>query len=156
MLSREDHIRKISSRKQRTEIGKYTFVNRTIMNWNRLPADLLASFPCKLNTFRKRVKKVVTNEWIRWGLTVNICIYCVLFAWLLYASLYFIILGTCYCMFAFYCIVLFTFNCIVFTFYCIMYVLFYVCIDCIVLFTFYCIVLLLLHNVALSFLSVLG
>jgi hypothetical protein len=61
-LSREDHSLKIRSRKQRTDIGKYSFVNRTIINWNQLPADLLASFPCKLNTFRKRVKKVVTNK----------------------------------------------------------------------------------------------
>jgi hypothetical protein len=61
-LSRENHSRKIRSRKQRTNIGKYSFVNRTIINWNKLPADLLASFPCKLNTFRKRVKKVVTNK----------------------------------------------------------------------------------------------
>jgi hypothetical protein len=38
------------------------FVNRTIMNWNKFPADLLASFPCNLNTFRKRAKKVVTNK----------------------------------------------------------------------------------------------
>jgi hypothetical protein len=50
-LSRGDHNRKIRSRKQRTDIGK--FVNRTIINWNQLPADLLASFPCKLNTFMK-------------------------------------------------------------------------------------------------------
>jgi hypothetical protein len=61
-LSREGHNRKIRSRKQRIDIGKYSFVNRTIINWNQLPADLLASFPCKLNTFRKRVKKVVTNK----------------------------------------------------------------------------------------------
>jgi hypothetical protein len=61
-LSREDHNRKIRSRKQRTDIGKYSFVNRTIINWNLLPADLLASFPRKLNTFRKRVKKDVTNK----------------------------------------------------------------------------------------------
>jgi hypothetical protein len=25
-----------------------SFVNRTIINWNQLPEDLLASFPCKL------------------------------------------------------------------------------------------------------------
>jgi hypothetical protein len=61
-LSREDHNRKIRSRKQRTGIGKYSFINRTIINCNQLPADLLASFLCKLNTFRKRVKKVVTNK----------------------------------------------------------------------------------------------
>jgi hypothetical protein len=61
-LSREDHNRKITSRKQRTDIGKYSFVNRIIINWNQLSTDILASLPCKLNTFRKRVKKVVTNK----------------------------------------------------------------------------------------------
>jgi len=55
-LSREDHNWKIRTRKQRTDVGKYSFVNRTIKSWNQLPAGLLASFPCKLNTFRKRVK----------------------------------------------------------------------------------------------------
>jgi hypothetical protein len=61
-LSREDHNQKIRSRKQRTDIGKYLFINRVIINWNQLPADLLASFPCKLNTFRKRLKIVVTSK----------------------------------------------------------------------------------------------
>jgi hypothetical protein len=61
-LSREDHNRKIRSRKQRTDVGKYSFVNRITKNWNELPADLLASFLCKLSTFRKRVKKVVTSK----------------------------------------------------------------------------------------------
>jgi hypothetical protein len=37
-LSRVDHVRKIRDRKQRTDIGKYSFVNRTIKNWNQLPA----------------------------------------------------------------------------------------------------------------------
>jgi hypothetical protein len=40
---------------------KYIFVNRTIKTWNQLPAGLLASFLRKLNTFRKRVKNVVTS-----------------------------------------------------------------------------------------------
>jgi hypothetical protein len=61
-MSREDHNQKIRTRTQRTGIDKYSLVSRTIMNWNQLPADLVASFPCKLNTFRKRVKKVVTNK----------------------------------------------------------------------------------------------
>jgi hypothetical protein len=61
-LSREDHNRKIRCSKQRTDIGKYSFVNRTIINWNQLPADILASLPCKLNIFRKRVKKVDTKS----------------------------------------------------------------------------------------------
>ena len=50
------------TRKQRTDVGKYSFVNRTIKSWNQLPAGLLASLPCKLNTFRKRVKHVVTSK----------------------------------------------------------------------------------------------
>jgi hypothetical protein len=61
-LSRVDHNRKIKTRKQRTDVGKYSFVNRTIQNWNQLPAGLLASLPCSLSTFRGRVKKTVTNK----------------------------------------------------------------------------------------------
>jgi hypothetical protein len=101
----------------------------------------------KVNTFRKRVKEVVTNKWIRWELKVNTCIYCLLFVWLLYASLYFIILHKyfivlCkyYCMFAFYCIVLSTFYCIVlFTFYCIVFIFIVLCV--LFMFTFNWIVL---------------
>jgi len=65
-LSREDN-RKIRTRKLRTDVGKYSFVNRTIKSWNQLPAGLLASFPCKLNTFRKRVKNAVTSKGIQVG-----------------------------------------------------------------------------------------
>jgi hypothetical protein len=63
----EDHNRKIRTRKQRTVVGKYFFVNRTIKNWNQLPAGLLASFPCKLNKFIKTVKDVVTSKGIQVG-----------------------------------------------------------------------------------------
>jgi hypothetical protein len=52
---------------QRTDVGKYSFVNRTIKSWNQLPARLLASFPCKLNTFTKRVKNVVTSKGFQVG-----------------------------------------------------------------------------------------
>ena len=52
----------IRTRKQRTVVDKYSFINRTVKSWNQLPAGLLASFPCKLNTFRKRAKNVVTNK----------------------------------------------------------------------------------------------
>jgi hypothetical protein len=38
-LSRVDRDRKIGSSKQRTDIGKYSFVNRTTQFWNQLPAD---------------------------------------------------------------------------------------------------------------------
>jgi len=63
--SRDDHNPKIRTRKQRTDVGKYSFVNRTIKSWNQLPAGLLASFPCKPNTFRKRTKNVVTSKGIQ-------------------------------------------------------------------------------------------
>jgi hypothetical protein len=53
---------KIRSRKQRRDVGKYSFVNRTIKDGNRLRAGALASFPCKLNTFRKRVREAVTGK----------------------------------------------------------------------------------------------
>jgi hypothetical protein len=65
MLCRDDHNQKIRTKKQRTNVGKYSFINRTIKNWNQLPAGLLASFLCKLNTFRKRVKNVVTTKGIQ-------------------------------------------------------------------------------------------
>jgi hypothetical protein len=55
-------------RKQRTDVGKYSFLNRTIKSWKQLSASLLASFPCKLNTFRKRVKNVVTSKGIQVGI----------------------------------------------------------------------------------------
>jgi hypothetical protein len=48
-------------RKQRMDIGKYSFVNRTIKIWNQLPAEVLGAFPCKPNTFRKRVKEAIIN-----------------------------------------------------------------------------------------------
>ena len=38
--SRVDHERKIRGRRQRTDIGKYSFVNRTIQDWKQLPASV--------------------------------------------------------------------------------------------------------------------
>jgi len=61
-------IGKIRTRKQRRDVGKYSYVNRTIKSWKQLPASLLASFPCKLNPFRKRVKNVVTSKEIQVGI----------------------------------------------------------------------------------------
>jgi hypothetical protein len=58
-LSRVDHEWKIRSRRQRTDIGKYSFVNRTIQHWNQLPADVLETLHCKQITFEKRVRKVI-------------------------------------------------------------------------------------------------
>ena len=58
---RVDHVRKIGDRKQRTDIGKYSFVNRTINNWNQLPAETLGTFPCKPKIIRKRFRKAIIN-----------------------------------------------------------------------------------------------
>jgi hypothetical protein len=58
-LNRVDHDRKIRSRKQRTDFGKYSLVNRTIQLWNQLPADALWTLSCKPSNFRKRVRKVI-------------------------------------------------------------------------------------------------
>jgi hypothetical protein len=58
-LSRIDHDWKIRNRRQRTDIGKYSFVNRTIRLWNRLPAEILGTLPCKPSAFRKRLRRVI-------------------------------------------------------------------------------------------------
>jgi hypothetical protein len=58
-LSRIDHDWKIRNRRQRTDIGKYFFVNRTIRLWNRLAAEILGTLPCKPSAFGKRVRKVI-------------------------------------------------------------------------------------------------
>ena len=57
--SRVDHERKIRSRRQRTDIGKYSFVNRTIQDWKQLPAKVLGTLSCQLKTLKKRVRKAI-------------------------------------------------------------------------------------------------
>jgi hypothetical protein len=57
-----DHDRKIRSRKQKTDIGKYSSVSRTIQLWNPLPADALGTLSCKSSNFRKRVRKVINRR----------------------------------------------------------------------------------------------
>jgi hypothetical protein len=59
-LSRVDHNLKIRNRRQRTEIGKYSILNRTIEHWNQLLAEVLKPLPCNSTTFRKRVRKVIS------------------------------------------------------------------------------------------------
>jgi hypothetical protein len=58
-MSRVDHERKTRNGRQRMDIGKYSFVNRNIRLWNRLPAGILGTFPYKTNAFRNRVGKVI-------------------------------------------------------------------------------------------------
>ena len=45
----------------RTDIGKYSIVNRTIQDWNQLPAEVLEILPCKLKTLKKRVRKAIID-----------------------------------------------------------------------------------------------
>jgi hypothetical protein len=47
--------------KLKTDIGKYSFVNRTIQVWNQLPAEVLGTLSCKPSNFRKRVRKVINK-----------------------------------------------------------------------------------------------
>jgi hypothetical protein len=67
-ISRDDSNYQIRTRKKRTHVDKYSFVNRAIKNCKQLHAGLLVFFFCKLNTFRKRIKKVVTNKAIEVGI----------------------------------------------------------------------------------------
>jgi hypothetical protein len=60
-LSRVDHNLEIGNRKKRTGIVKYSFVNRTIEHWNQLPAEILEPLPGNATTFRKRLRKVISE-----------------------------------------------------------------------------------------------
>jgi hypothetical protein len=62
-LSRVDHCWKIRARKQRTDTGKYSFVNRSITDWNKLPEVAMGTFQGKTHIFKTRVRKVKTSEW---------------------------------------------------------------------------------------------
>jgi hypothetical protein len=52
-LSTADHRWKIRSMKQRTDIAKYSFVNRTIQLWNKLAEEVIGDSPVKKNLLRK-------------------------------------------------------------------------------------------------------
>jgi hypothetical protein len=58
-VSRIYHDWKIRNRRQRTYNGKYSFVNRTIRPWNRLPAEILGTLSYKPIAFRKRVRREI-------------------------------------------------------------------------------------------------
>jgi hypothetical protein len=57
-LSRVDHCLKIRVRKQRTDIGKYYVVNRTITEWNKLPEGAIETSHAIKHSFRTNVRKV--------------------------------------------------------------------------------------------------
>jgi len=60
-LCRVDHCWKIRARKQRTDIGKYSFVNWSITDWNKLPEGATGTSNSKTHIFKTRVRKVKTR-----------------------------------------------------------------------------------------------
>jgi hypothetical protein len=61
-LSRVDHCWKIRARMIRADVGRISFVNRTIAEWNRVPDGEIWTSPIKSHTFRKRIRKVKIRE----------------------------------------------------------------------------------------------
>ena len=57
-LSRVGHKWKIKARKQRTDMGKYAFVNRTILDWNQLSENEIVAADCSTGSFRKNIRKL--------------------------------------------------------------------------------------------------
>jgi hypothetical protein len=58
-LSRDDHHCKIRARTKRSDVRKFSFVNRTIADWNKLPEEIFVFPPAKVHAFSKRVNKAV-------------------------------------------------------------------------------------------------
>ena len=56
-LSRVDHNWKIGATKQRTVIGKYSFVNRSITDWNQIPEGAIGTSHGKTHIFKMRLGK---------------------------------------------------------------------------------------------------
>jgi len=50
------------SQKTKTDIGKYSFVNRSITDWNKLPEVTIGTSYGKTHIFKTRVRKVKTSE----------------------------------------------------------------------------------------------
>ena len=61
-LSRVDHNWKIRTRKRRTDTGKYSFLNRSIVDWNQLPTGVIGTDHGNTHNFKTRVRKMLTGE----------------------------------------------------------------------------------------------
>jgi hypothetical protein len=57
-LSRADHNWKIRTRIQRTDIGKHSFVNRSIADWNQLPKGAIWLAHGNAHKFKTRKRKM--------------------------------------------------------------------------------------------------
>ncbi|PNF35361.1 hypothetical protein B7P43_G02575 [Cryptotermes secundus] len=64
-VSRVDHLRKIRAKKIRTDVGKFSFVNRTIADWNQLPEGVIGNHPVKAHIFRKKGRKAKSVEQVK-------------------------------------------------------------------------------------------
>jgi len=62
LLSRIGYYWKIGARKQRTGIRKYSFVNRSITDWNKLPEGAMGTSHSITHIFKTRVRKAKTSE----------------------------------------------------------------------------------------------
>jgi hypothetical protein len=60
------------SRKIRTDVGKFSFVNRAIAGWNRVPAGSIGTSLVKTRVFRKSVRKVYQSGEVKVGYMVGI------------------------------------------------------------------------------------
>ena len=61
-LSRADHNWKIRNGIQRTDIGKYSFVNRSIAYWNQLPKGAIGIAHGNAHKFKTRIRKMYAGE----------------------------------------------------------------------------------------------
>jgi len=61
-LSRVDHNWKIRTRKQRRDTGEYSFVNRSIADWNQLPTGVIGTDNGNTHKFKTRVRKTLTGD----------------------------------------------------------------------------------------------
>jgi hypothetical protein len=70
--SKVEHCWKIRPRKIRTDVGKLSFVNRTVSDWNRLPEGAFGTSLVQTHIFRKRVRKVYQRDEVKVGYMVGI------------------------------------------------------------------------------------
>ena len=53
---RGDHSLKIKEREQKTDVAKYSFINRGIREWNALPGEVLIPMPKNSKVFKSKIK----------------------------------------------------------------------------------------------------
>jgi hypothetical protein len=60
-IGRKDHQFKVKCRSQKNQCKKFSFLNRTILDRNSLPAELFEPFPKSVNVFKRRCKKYILD-----------------------------------------------------------------------------------------------